>query len=216
MKDKILLALKAKFPKLSDARINALADKLANKVTEENDIDGKIDDLNDIMDFASIIKQDEKIAKLEAEKKEAKKKSTEPVKDEPSDEPTDEDQGESAKKERIPAYVKKMMEKLESLGTELAGFKSEKSQSTIKQKLADRLKEIPSTFKWDKWALPEKEEDIDAFVTEVETSYKDHAQGDANVGFSRMTPPKVGAGGQFGVKELSKDSAEVKAVVSKL
>jgi hypothetical protein len=215
MKEKIVAALKAKYPKLSDARINAYADKLVAKITDEKDIDLKIDDLNDVVDFQSIVKSDEKIAKLEAEKKAAAKKKPEAEKVEgegDQDEEADESDGKGTpKKERVPAWAKSLIDSNKKLTDDLARIQSEKSQTTIKQKAAEKLKDIPEII-WGKRPLPENEDGLDAFVTEVNADYEVYAKQMADKGFAGMGKPKGGEGGDA----TKASTQEVDAILDKI
>lgn len=71
MKQKIISRLKEKFSgvNLSNARLDAIADKLAPKITDETTIDAKLDELNEILPFADIAKQDDRVRTLEANQK---------------------------------------------------------------------------------------------------------------------------------------------------
>ncbi len=213
MKDKIILSLKTKYPKLSDARISGYAEKLAAKITDEKDIDSKIDDLNDVVDFASIIKSDEKIAKIEAEKKAAKKQPESAKEESKEEDPAiDDENAELAKKEpRVPAWAKALIESNKQLSADLTAIKSKESQQTIQQKLADRLKDIPAKF-WAKRAAPATDEDIEGFVTDVTADYTDFSKDMSDKGFSAMSRP-IGGTGADDKKATDK---EVDAILDKI
>lgn len=195
MKDKIIAQLKAKLKtlgvtNLSNARLNAIADKLATKITDENEIDAKLDELNDVMPFSDIAKQDDRLRTLEAKSKE---KPAPPADSDDDDNDDDEDGDKSKKKDkdkpdrdRTPAWAKKLMEEVSSL-------KAEKHQTSVQQKLAEKLKgKVPEKF-YAKRALPEKLEDLDDFVAEIETDYTEFKQGLVNDGL--ITDPPVGGTG---------------------
>jgi dsRNA-specific ribonuclease len=202
MREKILSRLKAKYSgvNLSKARMDAIADKLAAKITDENEIDAKLDELNDLMSFADIARQDDRVRTLEAR-----------VKPKPADKPLeadDEDDDQGGKKpvtkkqnDETPAWAKTLMDEVKSL-------KTEKVQSTMKTRLAEKLKDkVPATF-YSKMTLPEKEEDFDQFVTQVESGWNEVKQGLINEGLMTVEKP---AGGNGEVKASGKEDAEIKA-----
>ena len=53
LKSQILIRFKTKFPavNLSNTRLNAIADKLDAKITDENQIDERLDAINEITPF---------------------------------------------------------------------------------------------------------------------------------------------------------------------
>lgn len=193
MREKIVEALKAKFPKLSQSRIDSYADKLATKITEEKDIDARIDDLNDVVDFDAIIKLDAKVAKLELEKKEAKKKTPPKEKDEEDETDEEEETEVKPKKAKTPAYMKELMDTVKNLATDVSSMKAEKSQTTIKQQATEQLKDIPAVF-WSKRSMPDKVDDLEAFVTDVKADYATLEKQETDKGFSLMSKPKSGDG----------------------
>lgn len=214
MKDAIIAKLKAKFPKLSDARIAAIAAKMEPKVTEEKDIDDKIVELDEIMDFASIIKQDAKVAKLEAEKKEAGKKKPEDKKEDAEPEGEDDEPvepKETTKKERVPAYMKGFMESVKNLTEKVSALESEKTDFSIKKKISEKLKDVPAKY-WAEWKRPEKEEEIDAFVERVTTGHEGYMNDLKKEGFINSSMPKSGIPGS----NTSATPAEIKAITDKI
>jgi hypothetical protein len=182
---------KASGVNLSQKRIDAYADRLHKKfptVTEEADHDKHIDDLNDVVLFADVAKEDDRIRTLEARNRQQ----------DPQDEPDDQDEPvnnpagkrkPSKKDDDVPAWAKTMMDELKTL-------KTEKVQSTIKTQLAEKLKgkNIPEKF-YNKWTLPEKEEDLDQFATDVETQWTELKQEGNNLGITGSSAPVGGIGG---------------------
>ena len=86
MKEKILAAIKAKFPNvnLSKKRLDAIAAKIEAKITDENEIDAKLDEYNDYNPLADLAKEDDRVRNLEAK---AKAAQPAPKDDTPADEP---------------------------------------------------------------------------------------------------------------------------------
>lgn len=179
MRDSILAKFKAKYPdvNLSKKRLDALADKLASKITDENEIDAKLDELNEMLPFADIAKQDDKIRDLEAKAKKT-----------PATPPKEKEEKEPEEKDDTPQWAKALMQEVQTL-------KAEKVQQTIQQKVTghEKIKGIPAQFLKGK-ALPQKEEDIDAFVEEVANDYTAFKQELTNQGFAQTSKPVGSAG----------------------
>jgi hypothetical protein len=159
--------LKVLYPEvtLSNARIKATADKLSAKqltVEQETEVDAALTAMNDNgqYTFSELQKEDSRILQLQILADKGKKPEK---KDEPVDPPSD-----PAPADDEPAWFKSYREATDA---KLAAFEKEKAVGTIKQKLAEKLKDVPGSI-WSKRALPESEDAIDAFVTEVETDYK--------------------------------------------
>ena len=72
MEQKIIDAFKLKFGQLnmSATRVAGYAKKLAAKITDETTIESELDGLNEIVDFADVAKQDDRIRTLENKKPE--------------------------------------------------------------------------------------------------------------------------------------------------
>jgi len=210
-KDKIIAAIKAKYPaiNLSKKRLDAIAAKIEEKVIDdETKIDAAIDTYNDYNPIADIAKQDDIQRNLEAKVKAAtpkKEEKTEPVK--PATEEVVDD--------GTPAWAKALIEQNKTLATGLAALQGEKVASTMRAKATEKLKEIPASF-WAKATLPQKEEDLDAFVTEVQTDYTAFTQELTNKGLAQFQTPAAGAaaaGGAGGAAGTASKtvSPEVKA-----
>ena len=67
MKEKIIASIKAKFPavNLSKARLDAIAAILEKKVTDESEIDAKLDEFNEYNPLADIAKQDDAMRNMQ-------------------------------------------------------------------------------------------------------------------------------------------------------
>lgn len=169
---------------LSQKRIDAFADRLHKKnpdVKEEKEHDDLIDALDELVVFADVAKEDDQIRTKDAQIKKLSEKKPDSKKPEDSDEEEEEEEEEEepkgkkkSKQEkekpgRMPKYLQEMAAKLDML-------LGEKSKATIKSLIAAKLKgedgqpKVPEKF-YSRWNLPEKEEDIDTFVAEVEAEY---------------------------------------------
>jgi hypothetical protein len=201
---KIKERLKAKFPgvNLSKQRQDAIAEKLAPKL-EEDGIDAKLDELNELLPFADIAKQDDKIRTLEAKNKEPKK---DPVITASDDDVDDDAADEDRAKSRTPKYVKELLESVKTLTSEVSSLKSQKQQETIKEKLSkhDKLKDIKPSF-WNKRQLPAKDEDIDSFAEEVATDHAAFLQESGYEGITPHTPAESTAGNKNGKAKIDPD-----------
>lgn len=178
MRDKIISQLKAKYPgvNLSKKRMDAIADRLAPKITDEAEIDAKLDELNELMPFADIAKDDDRLRALEAK---AKDKPA-PAKNEPteSNEPKSE--------------MDELKELVKGLATTVQSLAAEKQQTTIKGKLSEKLKDVPQDF-YSEWTLPEKDEDIESFAEKVAAKYTALTQAVIDKGLAGSTKPVFGA-----------------------
>jgi hypothetical protein len=140
MKDKVLARLRALFPgvNLSKTRKEKIADYVVSKITNEDEIDDKLNDYNDFMSFADIAKNDDR--QREADNKKAKDDADAKAK---ADAEQDGNDGED-NQEQMPAWAKPLMSKISSLESQLAG---EKGKSTINElKAAAKAKGIPEAF----------------------------------------------------------------------
>jgi hypothetical protein len=203
-KEKILAELVKKYPGLSKQFLGLVAVQMATKVTEEGGIEAAVAEL----DNAPI-----SIETLAAEfQKEGDRRVTEAMKPKPpKTEEKPKPENPPAPAEEIPAWAKKMEETNRALAEKLAALESEKTKGTIKQKAADALKDVPAWF-WEEWALPEKEEDLESFVTKAKTKYETVTQDSNNKGLANMITPKGGNGG--GDKKASKE--EVASIVDNI
>lgn len=183
-KARLTAKMKAAGVNLSKKRIDAYADRLHKKnpdVKEESEHDTLIDDLDEIVSFADVAKDDdrdranqEKIKKLSQKPAPSKKDEEPDDEEEDEEEETDESKTKDKKKQakdsgRMPKWAKGLFEKVDAL-------MGEKSQATIKSLIADKLKgedgkpKVPEKF-YSKWKLPEKEDQIEDFVAQVETDW---------------------------------------------
>lgn len=140
MKDKVLARLRALFPgvNLSKTRKEKIADYVVSKITNEDEIDDKLNDYNDFMSFADIAKNDDR--QREADNKKAKDDADAKAKADA------EAAGKGAEdnQDDMPAWAKPLMIKITSLESQLAG---EKGKSTINDlKAAAKAKGIPEAF----------------------------------------------------------------------
>lgn len=182
MKDKIIARIKAKFPdvNLSAKRMDAIADKLSSKVTDENEIDAQIDVYDEYNPISEIAKTDDTVRDLKGKLKNAPKphettnqsSSTTTTNDEPVDE------------------TKKL---LTELLNKVNSLEKEKTQSTMQAKIAahEKLKGISPVF-YKGRALPEKEDELEAFVDGIKTDFDAFKQESNNEVLINGTKPVGG------------------------
>ncbi|RPE05548.1 hypothetical protein EGT74_24505 [Chitinophaga lutea] len=200
----ILAKLSVKHKGLSKHLLGLLADKLAAKVTEESEIEGAITELDDslipVSELAKLLQQegDRRVAAVQK-----------PVEADPETEEDDEKPAQpSARKGKEKGAddpLTKLMGMVQTLTGEIAAIKKGEQQKTLSQQLHERLKEkgIPAVFA--KGRTVEKEEDIDAVVTEIETDHAAYKQELADQGFSQITKPLGGK--QAGTDKVDPDIA---------
>lgn len=198
MLDQIKARLKAKYPgvNLSQKRIDAIAAKLEPKITEESQIDAKLDELNEngIQSFAEMAKEDDQRRTLEAKLKDKQKTTPDPDDDdEPTDDPKKSPKKSKKSDDEAPAWAKAMME-------EFTALKKEKSQQSISEKVKahEKLKDIPASFLKGR-TLPETEEGIEEFVSGVEADYTEVKQEFVNQGLSGASAPVLGKPNKDGI-----------------
>lgn len=194
-KDKIIAAIKAKFPavNLSKKRLDAIADKIQEKVIDdETKIDAAIDTFNDYNSIAEIGKQDDIQRGLEKKVKEGSPKkedkpadSGKPDQGKPTEDPDD----------NTPSWAKTLIESNKTLAGEIAVLKGEKQANIIRSQVKAKLTEVPESY-WGEWALPEKDEDVDAFVTKATEKYTAFTKELTEKGLDNIPTP--GAGGTGG------------------
>jgi hypothetical protein len=199
MREKILAQLVSKFPGVSKKFLGLWADKLTPKVTEESQIQGVIDELDKlpipITDLATEFQKEGDTRVTEAEKKWLKNP---PKKDDPKTDPTPKKEGDTTTDD-APAWAKSLIESNQKLSQTVENLQKEKTQSTIREKISsnEKLKEVPAVL-WNKRALPEKEEDVEAFIEDVVKDHTAFTQDLADKGFAQVSKPVVGTPAKAG------------------
>jgi hypothetical protein len=206
MKDQIVAKFKAKFPavNLRKKRLDAIADKLSSKITDEAEIDAKLDELNDIFPFQKISEEDDAYFDL-------KRKVTEqPANKDNTNQSTSTTTQDKA--DDTPAWAKALVESNQQLAQKLAVMEKEKNQQTMLQKIGahEKLKAIPESRRnilLKGRALPEKEEDLETFVDGFKADYDAFVTEENNEGL--INGHKPAGGGPSGPKPgISSDMKE--------
>lgn len=207
MKEKIIAAIKAKFPavNLSKKSLDAIAAKIEPRVTEESQIDAQIDAFNDFNPIADIAKTDDTIADLRGKLKKAAS---------PQAKETEETASvESVVSEDTQAHLKTLIEGIKNLTTEVAKLKSEKTQDAFASRAKADLKDVNPLI-WKGRQIPQDDEAYAAFVTEVKADQAALDQQLADKGFSALGAPRGGIGGKPTDGKASKE--EVSAVLDNI
>jgi hypothetical protein len=202
MKEKIIAAIKAKYPaiNLSKKRLDAIAAKIETKVIDdETKIDAALETYNDFNPLADIAKQDDAIRNYEAKLKNQQPPKKEEEKKEDSELPDD-----------TPSWAKSLIESNKTLSEKLAAIEGEKKVSTIKSTIASKLKEVPATY-WEDWAIPDKDEDVEGFIEKVNTKYTAFTKDLTDKGIAVV--PMPGSGGNL--NKPGAVSADIKEYVQK-
>lgn len=214
MRNKILAELEKKFSGLSKKLLGLIADKLAKKVTEESGIEQAITDYDNavsITDLATDFQKegDRRVtdAKKEWDKTNPKKPEKTEEEEEEEETPTPKPKAKKKNSDEPPAWAKGLIETVTSL-------QKEKTEVTIKSRVAAKLKDkVPEKF-YSKWALPEKEDGLDDFIKEIEDDWNEIKQDGVNTELGKSSKPE-GGGETSTVKPTGKEEADIKAWADK-
>lgn len=193
MKEKIIAAIKEKFPavNLSKKRLDAIAATLEDKVTDETQIDAKLDEFNIYNPFTEIARNDDAMRNMEAKLK--SKQEPPPAPSPGNDEKLD--------------MLKQLSESIKALTEKVSGFEAEKTKGSIRTKVTDQLKDIPASY-WGKRALPEKDDDIETFVEDVKNDFTSFTKEITEAGIALHPLPGGGIGSGGGAKPASKEELD--------
>lgn len=199
--------LKELFPKaqnLSKERLDVYTSKLIAKLTEEStqeDLDNLITDLNDVVNFEQVAKQDDQLRTLLN-----KPKTQEMPKDE---------YGTVTKKVELfedndtPAWAKALQDEIKSL-------KAEKLTETIESRFRghEALKGVPKEM-LDLVKTPQTLDEVDTFANQIAEIYKDKQIKDRLNAFGVDSTPQGQAGKSIEVKpktlaDLEKEGIKIK------
>lgn len=204
MKEKIIAALKVKYPGLQPKGLAFFAEKILSKVTVEADIAVQINELENgpikLSDYATFHKSDVDSRVAEAvstnEKTLKKKFKFVPIDgDDDDDDDIDDDPEKPAKKpvRKVDPAVKKMQDKLDQMA-------AQQKQQAIQEKLAKLAadEKIPGVFI--KGRQFDTEEEMLSFFEQVKTDYAELKQDDTNDKLKDQTPPPGSEGYKGNIK----------------
>lgn len=207
MKEKIIQKIRELFPNvnLSKERLDAIADKLAAKITEEDQIEERVNDLNEVVPFAEIAKQDDRVRTLEAEVKKKAANPTDPpnpTNDPPTDPPKPTDD--------TPKWAKTLLEKVEKL-------ESGKIATSRREKVLEKLKDADEKYRnrvlrdFDRMRI-DSDEDFETVLSDIESDFVDFKQLQSDIGLGNDSPF-----GAFGNLDKGKPSdSEVESIVDSI
>lgn len=189
LKAKILVELKKKHPGLPESFLGFVADKLAAKVTEESQIEGAIDELNNgaisLTDQAAFFQSESDRRVTEAKKKWEEKtpgKQNQNKGKKKADDDDDEDDDDLTEQQR---QMRELQEKV-------AAFERKQNEQSLTEKLHQKLKEKNIPLKFAKGRIPENEQALDTLVNEIETDFTEVKQELTNQGLEQMKGSVIG------------------------
>ncbi|WP_426291982.1 hypothetical protein ACN9ML_18285 [Dyadobacter endophyticus] len=205
-KAKVKERLKSKFPgvNLSQKRIDAIADKL--KLPEDADddaIDERLDELNDVFSFAEMAKNDDRLRTEEAERK----------KKEQQDNPTPKPSNDDPKPDPIqPVDIAKIVAAaIAPLVEKINGIEADKVGGSRLAQLKEILKDANPKYaesvlkKFPKMKF-DTDEEFEAFKEEESENVKEFIQAEANDGLGGFKVPVQGKGDTS--KQASKEEVQ--------
>lgn len=191
MKAKILEALKTKYSSfgLSAKAFDGVAEMISKTITEESQIDAAIDSVEPFVKAyqSDVDKERSASAKL--------KKELEGAKAQP--EPKKETQ--AVEEPEIPAYMAKLLERLDNQDRLLQQMAGEKVHASKLEQINSALKEkgVPQTFS--SVALLGRtfgeDANVEELVSSIEAGYNAHRDAMANESFAGGKAPEKGSGG---------------------
>jgi hypothetical protein len=219
LKAQIISKLKAKATdlgvNLSNVRINKLADKLDGLISTEDEIDGEIDKLDQLLSFKELASLDDakrnaesKAAEQDAEKAEKAKKEAE--------EAAAAEAGKTKTADDVPAWASALIESNKALQTELASIKQGNTTQTRRQQLETKLKDAPEKFKaralrdFDRLKI-DSEEDFTSYLADVEQDVAEEVQAASDAGLGNDAPARSAGGGKLKDDEVSPGMKEIVA-----
>ncbi|OLY92501.1 hypothetical protein SAMN05444008_102379 [Cnuella takakiae] len=171
MKDKIKARLKELFPgvNLSQARLDAIADKLSAKITDEAGIDEQLNFLNEVQPFQEIAAFDDYQRAKAARDRQQQQNNQQ----QSSQQNNQQQQGQQSNQQGAtqtddtPAWAKALLDKVSALETK------DRTQS-MQQRLQghDKLKSVPQSFYRGR-PLPSKDDEFDSFVDTIAADFAD-------------------------------------------
>lgn len=195
MWEKILAQLASKNPGVSKAVLTMIAKKLADKVTEESQIEGAISDFEansvlSIKDYADFVQKEGDSRVGEAKKKWDMERKKDPKTDPDPVDPKQEDP------DNMPDWAKKLHESVTALGQQ---FNAKKKESTLEDLVAKaKEKGIPEAYA--RKTVVGDDFDLDATLSALETEWADIKQANLN---AQVAGEKVITGVKATGKEVS-------------
>jgi K+-sensing histidine kinase KdpD len=223
LKSKITAKLKAKATavgaaNLSNVRINGLADKLDAIVTNEDDIDGEIDKLDQLFSFKEMASLDD--AKRNAESKAGEEedaaKAAQAKKE--ADEKAAAEEAAGKTGDEMPSWFKAHLEdqnkRFDGLSSSIAAIQKGSVAQTRRQQLEAKLDKAPERFKtrtlrdFDILKL-DSDDDFNNYLANIEQDVADEIQAASDAGLGADAPSLSGRGGKLKDDEVSPAMKEI-------
>lgn len=190
MKQKIIDRLKAKFSgiNLSNARLDAIADKLAPKITDETTIDAKLDELNEVVPFSELAKLDDwQRTKEQKEKEQKDKKTSESEKKSAETSKQDDD---------APEWAKALIDQNKAMALKMEALESGRTAEHNASRLIGILKEkkVPESY-YNVAITGRSFKDVaeaETYATQLAEAYGKYNQEQINNGLKDQPQPVMG------------------------
>lgn len=189
MKDKLLNALKLKFPGVSETSLSIIATNKAGSIADEAQIDSVAESITFDQVMQSVV--DSRIA--DANKKAVDKfKKAHGIKD---DEPVQQQQQQQTQTQTqqetnddAPQWAKELIKQNQELAAKVAGFETKTKQQQLSEKLAARLNEKKIPVKLMAGRVLSDESELDSVFTEIESLHTEIRQSVVNETVSETVP----------------------------
>lgn len=177
MKEKIVAAIKAKWPALNlrKKRLDDIAARLEAKITDENEIDVKLDELDAVFPFADIAKQDDALAEAERKAKQVQPKQETPPK-------TEAEGSQEPPKDDTASLLKTLLEKVDRLEKNktnesfIAQFTEKANAIKDETMKAEKIKAFTEAAEYlPAEKLAAKITELDVFIPEYNQTLNDNA-----------------------------------------
>lgn len=217
-KTKFIQKLKTKYKNLgfSDKAFQGVADYIATTLGDEpseEDIDNAVGGVEGLLKVFHGYADSRVTAAIEKAKKEAHTSTT---KQETGGDP--DPKNEPKPDDNAPEWAKTFAKQMETLAGSVAELKTEKTTSTRKQALEEKLKEAPSAFKnkilkdFNRMKF-ESDEDFNTYLEETETDLSEAMQEESNQSLGQQSRPFTG---QRSNDDKKATEEEVKEVVDQI
>lgn len=181
IQEKILAGLQQKFTGVDTAILTRIANKKAEGVTDETQVNSIVEGIS----FSDVLKSygdfragDASITAVATYEKKHNLKDGKPVVETVTEKPTE------VEPEDVPAWAKALIESNKSLSDKLTRFETEKEQATRQQQILAKAKEYGIPESYAKRCAIKDDEDLDVY-------FKDLKQEFANDGFTGVTAPET-------------------------
>lgn len=208
---------KAKFANvnLTKTRLKSITDKLDLKIESEDEIDAKLDELNEIIPFAELAKQDDRLRDLEAKSRGGKTPEQIAAEKKAAEEAAGggAPEGETATEK----LLREILEGQKAMAERVNAIEGEKTIASRRSQLETKLKDAPESYKktvlknFDRMKF-DTDEDFNSFVEETEADVTEVIQEQSNAGLGKDKPARSGGGLD---KKLATDK-ELDAVIGNL